>query len=80
MNRAQRRRAEAIRRRLLGSDDPVITPIDTITICGVKSRADALRLAARLAEADPTVSGATVITGEDVIYLDAERLQRGGTA
>jgi hypothetical protein len=45
------------------------------------SRAGLLRLVAALADADPTVSGATVIMPDgEFTYVDAAMLRSGGTA
>jgi hypothetical protein len=71
VNRHKRRRIEAIRRHLAASDDLAVAT----------SRAGLIRLVAALAEADPTVPGATVITPKgDVSYIDGAMLRGGGKA
>jgi hypothetical protein len=71
MNRHERRRFAADRRHFASSDDLAVAT----------NRTELIRLVATLAEADPTVTGATVITPEgEVDYIDGAILRQGGTA
>lgn len=70
MNRRQRRRVEAMGRRATESD---------LAVCA--DRASLIRLVAVLAEIDPTISGATLITPDgDTSFVDATLLRQGGNA
>lgn len=71
MNRQQRRAAAAMRRGLVGDGDRIVA----------LDRADLVRITAELVAADPTVSGATIITATgEITYLDAAALRQGGRA
>jgi hypothetical protein len=70
MNRHTQRRIEALRRHLAASD-LLMAPDHAGLVCSVTT----------LVAADPTGSGAPIITSEgELRYIDAGMLRRGGRA
>jgi hypothetical protein len=71
VNRQQRRAAQRKQLRVSNNDDPLVCP----------DRASTLRILSALIEADPTVSGATIISQDgEISYIDDAAMRSGGAA